>query len=158
MRRHVHPRWIVAALLLVALVLRLGLVVATDPPLSGDSVDYDRHAVSLAQDARYPDSGLIPSGGPTAFRPPAYPVVLGAAYWVTGTADSEARIRVGRALGALLGLLAVVLVGAIARTLFDPRTGWSPSGWPPCTSRSSPSPTPCWPRRCSRCSSSRRSS
>src|SRR4051812_29215415 len=69
--------------LLVALVARLAVIVATSDfrPVT-DAADYDRHAVSLVQNGNYPPSAIRPQGGPTAFRPPLFPLVLAAVYEV----------------------------------------------------------------------------
>ena len=112
-------RTAVALVLGLALVARAGLIVAQpDFEPVGDAAAFDQHAVSIAQEGRYPPSDFPAGGGPAAFRPPAYPHLLAAAYAVTGTADDEARHTVGRALGALLGVAAVALVGAIAAMLW----------------------------------------
>ena len=116
-----RPRLLIAAILVVALCLRVALAVADSDfrPLA-DAGDYDQHAVTLATSGTYPESGLV--GGPTAFRPPAYPYVLAGAYRLTGTIDSEARWTVGRIVGALLSTLLVVLIGALSARFWDRRT------------------------------------
>lgn len=113
-----RPRLLIAAIVVVALCLRVALAVA-DPDFRpvADAADYDQHAVTLATSGTYPDSGLV--GGPSAFRPPAYPYVLGGAYRLTGTADSEARWTVGRVVGALLSTLLVILIGALTLRFWD---------------------------------------
>lgn len=110
------------AVLALALVLRAGLVVATpDFAPFGDPVDYDRIAVSLAELGSFPATGLADPGGPTALRPPAYPLLLAATYEVTGQ-----RFTAGRLVGALLGTATVLLVYLIAARLFDRRIAlWS---------------------------------
>src|SRR5581483_9582357 len=64
-------------------------------------------------------SVLSPSGGPTAFRPPLYPLFLGAVYKVTGDSIVAARL-----VQAVLGAASVALVWFIARTLFGRRTAY----------------------------------
>ncbi|HEX8120682.1 MAG TPA: glycosyltransferase family 39 protein [Solirubrobacteraceae bacterium] len=110
-------RLLVAAILALALLLRLGVAVLYDPPpLAGDAADYARHAAAIADTGHYPQSAGALEGGPTAFRPPGYPLVLAAVYEVAGRDDAP------RVFGALLGTLAVALLGLVALRLFDRRT------------------------------------
>lgn len=107
------------AILLVALVVRLAVVI--DQPNFepvGDARAYDEHAVSISRDAQYPASRYPRGGGPTAFRPPAYPYLLASAYELTGTSDERSRYRVGRVLGAFLGVATVALIGALGMMLW----------------------------------------
>jgi 4-amino-4-deoxy-L-arabinose transferase-like glycosyltransferase len=114
----------VVIICLVALGARLALVIGhPDARPVADAADYDRHALSLARVGTYPPSKLVRAEGPTAFRPPGYPYLLAAAYRLTGTTGSERRTEVGRALGALLGLVAVLFVGLIARRIWGPKAG-----------------------------------
>jgi 4-amino-4-deoxy-L-arabinose transferase-like glycosyltransferase len=107
-------RLVVAAILATALLVRLGLAVFYDPPpFSGDAADFARHAVALADEGSYPAS--IPTGGPTAFRPPGYPFALAAVYEAAGREDAP------RVFGALLGTLAVALLGVVGLRLFGRR-------------------------------------
>ncbi|HEX2086113.1 MAG TPA: glycosyltransferase family 39 protein [Solirubrobacteraceae bacterium] len=109
-------RLLVAAILAPALILRLGLAVLHDPPpLTGDAQAFAAHAASIADHGAYPQSPIAPGGGPTAFRPPAYPSLLAAVYEVAGR-DEAPRIA-----GALIGTLAVALLGLVALRLFDRR-------------------------------------
>lgn len=109
-------RLLVAAILALALILRLGLAVLHDPPrATGDAADYARHAASIADRGSYPQSGIAPSGGPTAFRPPVYPLQLAAVYEVLGREEGP------RVVGALTGTLAVALLGLCALWLFGRR-------------------------------------
>ncbi|MGN6558577.1 MAG: ArnT family glycosyltransferase [Solirubrobacterales bacterium] len=107
-----------AAILLLALLFRLGAVVAdTGYAPQNDSLDYDRFARSIAAGDGYPSAGFMLYGGPTAIRPPGYPVLLGAVYAASG--DS---VTAGRIAGALLGALAVYLIYLIARAVWGRRT------------------------------------
>ena len=111
--------WLILA---AALALRLLFVAATpDYVLVHDAYDYDRHARSISQGNGYPDSRI--RGRSSAFRPPAYPYLLGAAYKLTGVerADDAARLRTARVLGAVIGTLIVGLVGLLAAQLWGRR-------------------------------------
>jgi Dolichyl-phosphate-mannose-protein mannosyltransferase len=110
----VSGRAVVGAILALALLVRLGLALTYEPPPpSGDAADFARHAASLADHGSYPES--LATGGPTAFRPPGYPLALAAVYEVAGRTDAP------RVFGALLGALAVALLGFVASRLFDRR-------------------------------------
>lgn len=105
----------------VALVVRLVVVVATPHyALQSDAADFDRIAVTLSQEGRFPSSVLATSG-PTAFRPPLFPIALSAAYDISGTGSKSARWEAGRILEAALGALAVVLVYLIGLRLWTAR-------------------------------------
>jgi 4-amino-4-deoxy-L-arabinose transferase-like glycosyltransferase len=111
----------VLAVLLIAaaLVLRLAYVDATpNYVLRHDAVDYDVHARSIAQGNGF--SKTLAHGRPTAFRPPGYPYLLGAAYHVFG-ADREPthdRVHVARIAQAFIGTALVALVGVVAAQLW----------------------------------------
>jgi 4-amino-4-deoxy-L-arabinose transferase-like glycosyltransferase len=108
-----------AAILLLALLVRLAVVVATPHfrPIN-DAADYDRYAVSLVTHGRFPDSKLRP--GPTALRPPLFALALAGAYEVTGVGSPRERWEAGRVLEALLGTATVALVCLIALRLWGP--------------------------------------
>jgi 4-amino-4-deoxy-L-arabinose transferase-like glycosyltransferase len=108
-----------AAVVLVTLAVRLALVFATPhyAPAT-DSADYDHSAVSLVEHGRFPASELTLSGGPTAFRPPLFPLALSAAYRLAGTGSASQRWQAGRLLEAMLGALAVGLLFLIALELW----------------------------------------
>lgn len=117
MRPPLRSRGVIAAavILAVALVLRVGFVQSQDGYVpSADAGDFDRHAVSLAIDGRYPPSEIGTRGGPSAFRPPAYPYVLAGLYALTGSADATGRYELARLFSALLGVAAVALIGIVA--------------------------------------------
>lgn len=114
-------------LLAAALVLRLLYVAATPGyALVHDAIDYDRHAVSIANGNGYTTS----LGRPTAFRPPAYPYLLAATYVVTGTQDApkEERIVVARVAQAVLGTVIVALIGLLAARLWTRRVAFVAMG------------------------------
>jgi 4-amino-4-deoxy-L-arabinose transferase-like glycosyltransferase len=110
-------RWPVAAALVLALAARLGLALLHEPPPpTGDVWDFLRHAEFLADRGGYPPSLVTVEEGPSAFRPPAYPYVLAGILELAGPGDAP------RVFGALLGTLAVALLGLVAARLFDRRT------------------------------------
>src|SRR5438105_8750844 len=114
-----------AAVLVLALGLRVAYIATHPLPLSHDPADYQhfldpadyqRFAVSIAAGHGYPKSLYAPGGGPTAFRPPGYPYFLAAVYAVAGD-----HINLARVLQALLGTISVGLIGLIALRLFGRR-------------------------------------
>jgi Dolichyl-phosphate-mannose-protein mannosyltransferase len=110
-----RPLVVPALLVGLALAVRVAAVLATpDLPLASDPRDYDLHARSIADGEGYPPAAV---GGPSAFRPPGFPVPLGAVYAITGdslTAGRLAQALVGTALVALTGLVAFRLWGRVA--------------------------------------------
>ena len=111
--------WLILAL---ALALRIGYVAATpDYVMVHDALDYDRAAVSIAQGEGWPYSRA--PGRETAFRPPAYPVLLAGVYTVAGVTDAEAsdRVLAARILGIVISTLIVVLIGVVAAQLWGRR-------------------------------------
>jgi 4-amino-4-deoxy-L-arabinose transferase-like glycosyltransferase len=107
------------AILVLATVTRVAIIVATPHVvLYGDPVDYDYHALSVAAGHGFPPTAIASRGTPSAFRPPAYPYLLGGAYSLFGS-----RLIVGRLLGAALGVLAVALLAYLARAIWDQRAG-----------------------------------
>lgn len=108
------------AILAVALVLRLLAVGLTyHEPITHDPADFSRVAASIANGHGYPRTNRAPGGGPSAFRPPAYPVFLAAVYAIVGHEAPS----IGRLAGAFLGTLAVALIGMIALRLWGRRVG-----------------------------------
>jgi 4-amino-4-deoxy-L-arabinose transferase-like glycosyltransferase len=106
-----------AAIILLALVLRVAVVVAdTGYRPANDALEYDYYARSIASGHGYPPSGYLLQGGPTAIRGPAYPFLLGAVYAISG--DSQ---NAGRLLDAALGALAVLLLYLVAKRVWGRR-------------------------------------
>jgi 4-amino-4-deoxy-L-arabinose transferase-like glycosyltransferase len=116
--RRVPPRaW---ALLAIALVLRLAVVGATfETPTTFDPADFSHNGWSIAQGHGIPPSNRAPAGGPSAFRPPAFPLFLGAVYASVGR-EAPAIARLAE---ALLGTLSVGLIGLIAARIWGRRVG-----------------------------------
>lgn len=116
--------WAAAALIVVAAVGSRGFYVAATPDYRTvhDARDYDRHAASVARGDGFSEQI---TGKPTAFRPPGYVYLLGATYRVFGVEDAPRaeRWKIGRALGVVIGVATVVLVGLLGGQLFNRRVG-----------------------------------
>lgn len=108
---------------MLALVLRLAPIFALPLNLrhGTDPWDYKRMATSIAESGSYPESYSSTlhgnHGGPTAARPPLYPLLLATASKVSGDSVTAARL-----LQALIGVGLVFLIGLCARMLFGERT------------------------------------
>lgn len=86
-----------------------------------DAADYDRIAAALAQHGSFPSSVLAPAGGPTALRPPLFPLALAAVYKLVGVGSAATRWEAGRLFEAVLGAVTVTLVCLIAQRLWGRR-------------------------------------
>jgi 4-amino-4-deoxy-L-arabinose transferase-like glycosyltransferase len=107
------------ALLGLALVLRLGFVLATlDYQAADDPGDYHRLAISISEGNGFGESLLAAAGGPTAFRAPLFPAFLGAVY-----ANVGPRVNAARIVLAGIGTVTVALIGVFAFRLFGRRVG-----------------------------------
>jgi 4-amino-4-deoxy-L-arabinose transferase-like glycosyltransferase len=117
MRTPLRPSRAVLVILALALVVRVGVIVATPDfrPIY-DAGDYDRHAISIVHGHGYPPALGIPRS-PSAFRPPLYPFALAAVYELGGGWTA------GRVLAAILGVAAVLLVLLISQRLWGRRVG-----------------------------------
>jgi hypothetical protein len=73
--------------------------------------------VSIAHGHGFGQTVVAPGGGPTAFRPPLYPLALAGFFKVFGVTVIGARVA-----QALLGTLTVALVGVLVRQLWGRRT------------------------------------
>lgn len=94
-----------------------------------DAADFDRHAVSLADGDGYPDALTVAGGpGPSAFRPPLYPLLLAPVYAVVGTDDDHARWLAARIEQAVLGTIAVGLIALVAFQLWGRRAALIAAG------------------------------
>jgi 4-amino-4-deoxy-L-arabinose transferase-like glycosyltransferase len=121
-----------ALLIAVALVLRLGFMLATsDYVPAHDDGHYARLACSIVVGGSYSlrtpstsPEGCTPMprgpNPPTAFRPPGYPLVLAAVLALDAPLHDDFWTN-GRILNALLGTLAVALVGLIALEVWGRR-------------------------------------
>jgi len=113
--------WWAAGLLVVVLSLGLRVAYVEATPraqLIHDAYDYDGHARAIAATGAF--SPTLAHRRPSAFRPPAYPYLLGAVYAATGVADApvEERVHVGQLLGAVVGALTVGMIGLLAAQLW----------------------------------------
>jgi 4-amino-4-deoxy-L-arabinose transferase-like glycosyltransferase len=111
--------WLILAL---ALLLRVGYMLATPGyEMVHDARAYDRIAASVARGDGWSHARV--EGRETAFRPPAYPIVLAGAYAAAGVAEGSLHDRavVGRILGVVIGTLIVLLTGTVARQLWGKR-------------------------------------
>jgi 4-amino-4-deoxy-L-arabinose transferase-like glycosyltransferase len=114
----IRPSWLIV-LVLVALVVRLIVVFATPNWLpQTDAADYDRIALSLSQHGGFGASVLDPAGGPSAFRPPAFPVALAGLYKMLGGVSASTRWESARILEAALGAVSVALIYLIGLRVF----------------------------------------
>ena len=112
-----------AAIVAVALVIRVVAAVdANSAAPASDAADFDRHGVSIANGDGYPNALEVAGGpGPSAFRPPAYPAVLGAVYVLSGTDDDSHRWLYGRLAQAVIGAIVVALIALIALQVWGRR-------------------------------------
>ena len=109
-------------ILLLALLLRVGYVAATpEYTFVHDASDYDRGAMSIAQGEGFPFSRR--EGRASAFRPPAYPLLLAATYKLAGVEHAKVAKRVvpARILGIVISTLIVALIGVVATQLWGRR-------------------------------------
>jgi 4-amino-4-deoxy-L-arabinose transferase-like glycosyltransferase len=121
LRDAAQRRWLTGLLVIVAVagLTRLLIILVTPHfTLWGDPVDYQRHAVSIATGHGFAPTTIATPGTPSAFRPPAYPVLLGGLYALLGVHPLA-----GRILSAALGVLAVALLAYLGRALWSPRVG-----------------------------------
>jgi hypothetical protein len=118
-------------LLAAALILRLGFLAATPGYTpQHDDRDYDRLACGLVAGKGYTRMGPPmrpkacgegPTGRPTAFRPPGFPMFLAAVYTVSEPLGVD-RWLAARVAQAVLGTVVVALLGLVAWLLFGRRT------------------------------------
>ena len=120
-------------ILVVALVLRLGFIVATPGyHPKHDDRDYDHMACGIVNTGDYPKApsrlppkdscGNVGNEGrtaPVAFRPPALPYLLAGTYIVTAPITRD-RITAARVMLALVGALLVLLTGMVAARIWGP--------------------------------------
>lgn len=118
-----NPRgkWTVVAILVLALALRSAFVAEsrdTYAPLT-DASHFDHIATSIAEGKGYGNTVIEPAEGPSAFRAPLYPAVLGMVYAVFG----DHNWTWGRLANAFIGTVLVALLGLVAAQLWSRRVG-----------------------------------
>ncbi len=124
-----HRRWVVAGVLAIALVLRVGQVERSSYVPINDAHSYLTLAASVARTGDYststrPGSGSGGTRGPDALFPPAYPYFLALVDRVDGqTTAGRAAVGPARISQAILGTLTVGLIGLLALELFGPDVG-----------------------------------
>jgi 4-amino-4-deoxy-L-arabinose transferase-like glycosyltransferase len=104
-----------AAILAIALAARVIVALTLHYTPVTDSADFDRIAVSLATHGVFPRSLIDPFGGPSALRPPGFPLLLAALYKLVGVGVASRRWEAGLLLQAVLGTATVWLTFLIAR-------------------------------------------
>jgi hypothetical protein len=111
---------VAAVLLVLALALRIGYVEARSYSPTPPARAYLQLGAQVAQTGDYSrlQPGLAGSVGPTAYRPPAFPYLLGAVDRLDGHPPTgAAAARTDRVVDAVLGAIGVILIGAIALEL-----------------------------------------
>ena len=112
--------WAAAVLILAAaFAIRIAYVDATPGmKIVHDALDYDGHAVSIAQVGHYSDT--LAYGRPTAFRPPVYPYMLAEVYKLAGVdrAATPDRVIVARRMQVVIGTVLVAMIGLLAAQLW----------------------------------------
>ncbi len=106
-------RKFIFGIVVAAAILRVGTVALFNPPLISDDKDYDAIARSLAH-----GDGFKLDGNPTAYRLPAYPLLLAASYAVFG--DSKTPIRM---LQAIADVISCLLLFSIGKKMFSEKVG-----------------------------------
>jgi len=125
---------ILSLIALAALVLRVGYVAfaKTNQPIHGDQLFYNAEANRLARgdgflepfDPQALSRGVIREGkDPAADHPPLTVIVLAPVSFVTSQALIPQRLTM-----AVLGTVAVVVIGLLARRLAGDRAGWIAAG------------------------------
>lgn len=110
---------LVAVLMLALIVRGAAAYRYADLEPQTDALDYDRHAVSIAEGDGFPDATELTGGpGPTAWRPPLYPFVLGGVYAISGTSDEHTRWTAGRIVQVVFGVGVVGLIALVAFQLW----------------------------------------
>jgi 4-amino-4-deoxy-L-arabinose transferase-like glycosyltransferase len=120
---------VAGVILLLALGLRIAYVEGTSFHSIDDAGTYNRLAGQVARLGDYENSTGFDTGaggthGPTAYFPPAYPYVLALADIVDGhRAGGPAALTGERLEGAVLGTIAVALLGLVALEAFGAAPG-----------------------------------
>ena len=108
-----HFSWSVAAIALMSLALRLTYLVVAGSRTSNDGTFYHEVAGSIADGRGYEYLGV-----PTAYHPPAWPVLL-----AVGSRVGLRSVYAHQVIASMVGVTTVVLVAIVARRLAGPRAG-----------------------------------
>ena len=106
-------RKILYAILLIAALLRLGAIAEFHSPLISDDKDYDAIARAVIH-----GEGYSFEGKPTAYRLPAYPLVLAGTYLLFGERHYPVKL-----LQMIFDLASCFLLFAIGKELFSTEVG-----------------------------------
>ena len=111
------------AILAIALVIRVVVAFEVNSIVpQSDAADFDRHGISLAEGDGYPEALEVLGGpGPSAFRPPLYPLALAPVYAAVGTDNASDRWLGARLEQAVIGTAIVALIACIALQLWGRR-------------------------------------
>ncbi len=115
---------LVAAILLIALAVRVAFVEQTSYHAVNDAGSYNRLGSMVATTGSYnvgskPGSGAGGARGPTAYFPPGFPYFLAAVDLIDGhTAGGKSAVQPERVAMAVIGTVAVALVGLVALEAF----------------------------------------
>lgn len=114
-------RWFVAAILALALLLRVFVVMESRSEFAliaeSDALHFDKIATSIRNGEGFGNHSVYPAVGASAFRAPGYPVFLSAIYAVFG----EHNVTMARLANAVLGTGVVALLGIVAAQLLNRR-------------------------------------
>ena len=108
-----RERKILYAILLIAALLRLGAIAEFHSPLISDDKDYDAIARAVVH-----GDGYSFEGKPTAYRLPAYPLVLAGTYFLFGERHYPVKI-----LQMFFDIGSCLLLYAIRKKLFSVKVG-----------------------------------
>jgi len=113
---------LIAGLLIAALVIRVEYVQHTAYKPINDARSYMSLGSQVATSGDYTSPhGAGGTRGPTAYFPPAYPYVIGGLEIIDGhTAGGQASVHATRLGQAVLGTVAVGLIGLVALEAFGP--------------------------------------
>jgi 4-amino-4-deoxy-L-arabinose transferase-like glycosyltransferase len=116
LKNETKRRLCLAAILFIALTLRLHAALTANEPPRDDALEYDKLAANISSGRGYIDD----DGSPTSFRPPLYPAFLAAIYYVFGHSYPAARV-----CQAVLGALVVFLIYLIGRDIYPEKAALS---------------------------------
>jgi 4-amino-4-deoxy-L-arabinose transferase-like glycosyltransferase len=111
---------LVGGILAVGFAVRVALVIHIHHsyhPLN-DAASFDMIANSIAHGHGYGHTLIVPATGPSAYRDPLYPLLLGVAYAIFGHS-----FTIGLLEEAVIGMALVVMIGIVATQLWSAREG-----------------------------------